>query len=411
MRVHAAAAAAVMVLALTAALTQGALLRRQPPSLSTDFYDICDQVRLLGAPCEHHTITTADGFELLAIRIPSTAPTTSYPVVLQHGLVDSAVTWVANAHAYQNLGTMLHADNSGRTYDVWMPNSRGNHYSMANKNYPTEDSRDTAYWQSIDMDLMAKYDLPAVIDYVLNATGRTTLTWVGHSQGTWQAFSAFSTVHPSYADKVDLFVALAPVAYVGHSTSLLLRIIADLDAGQIIEFLGFKEFLVNDWLLRQISKVCPDVGHLCQDALDLVFGHGNPANRNDTQYAQILRYDPGGTSVNNMLHWVQELKRDTYAMHDYGRATNEQKYHQATAPSYHLSQMTKPPTALFAGTSDALADPQDVEVLVSQVPPAAIVNATYVDGYNHMDFVWGLDAHTRVYPKIMQLIAQYKRGV
>jgi lysosomal acid lipase/cholesteryl ester hydrolase len=304
---------------------------------------------------------------------------------------------------------MLHAD-PAHSYDIWMPNSRGNHYSMANVRYPTAASRDTAYWQAIDMDGMAKYDLPAVVDYVLNATERSTLTWVGHSQGTWQAFSAFSTLHREYAAKVDLFVAMAPVAYVGHSTSLLLKVIADLDTAEIIKFLGFKEFLDNDWLVRQISKVCPDVGHLCQDALDLVFGHGNPSNRNDTQYQQILRYDPGGTSVNNMLHWSQELTRGTYEMHDYGRATNEQKYHQATPPAYRLDQMTGPPTAIFAGSNDALADPQDVEILLSQIPAATVVNTTYVAGYNHMDFVWGLDAHTRVYPSIIQLIAQHKRN-
>ncbi len=39
---------------------------------------------------------------------------------------------------------------------------------------------------------MAKYDLPANVDFVLQATGLSTVSYVGHSQGTTQAFAGFS---------------------------------------------------------------------------------------------------------------------------------------------------------------------------------------------------------------------------
>ena len=48
-----------------------------------------------------------------------------------------------------------------------------------------------AFWD-FSWDEMAKYDFPANINYVLGWTGRPTLTYVGHSQGTIQAFAALS---------------------------------------------------------------------------------------------------------------------------------------------------------------------------------------------------------------------------
>jgi len=51
-----------------------------------------------------------------------------------------------------------------------------------------------------------------MIDYELKTTGRKNLTWIGHSQGTSQMFAALSTNEDKYANKINLFVALAPIA-------------------------------------------------------------------------------------------------------------------------------------------------------------------------------------------------------
>ena len=54
-----------------------------------------------------------------------------------------------------------------------------------------------------------------MVNYILSVTGKTQLSYVGHSQGTTMGFAGFSTL-PDLADKVNLFVALAPVATVHH---------------------------------------------------------------------------------------------------------------------------------------------------------------------------------------------------
>ena len=40
-------------------------------------------------------------------------------------------------------------------------------------------------------DEMAKYDIPVVIDFILNKTKEEQLYYIGHSQGTLIGFSAF----------------------------------------------------------------------------------------------------------------------------------------------------------------------------------------------------------------------------
>ena len=39
---------------------------------------------------------------------------------------------------------------------------------------------------------MGAYDIPAMIDFILKNTGEKTLSYMGHSQGTSQMFSALS---------------------------------------------------------------------------------------------------------------------------------------------------------------------------------------------------------------------------
>lgn len=59
------------------------------------------------------------------------------------------------------------------------------------------------------MDQFAFHDIPDSIDYILATTSQLSLSYVGFSQGTAQAFATLS-IHPILNEKVDVFIALAP---------------------------------------------------------------------------------------------------------------------------------------------------------------------------------------------------------
>ena len=64
-------------------------------------------------------------------------------------------------------------------------------------------------------DEMAKYDLPATVDYILKTTNATQIYYVGHSQGTEIIFAELGR-NPDLASKIKHVFALAPVAEVGN---------------------------------------------------------------------------------------------------------------------------------------------------------------------------------------------------
>lgn len=104
-------------------------------------------------------------------------------------------------------------------YDVWMGNVRGNVYSRDHAPFVSD------FWD-FSFHEMGVYDLPAFIDFTLEQTGFDKLHYIGHSQGT-TSFWILGSEHPDYMEKIILMQALAPVAYLKHTTSPPIIALAD----------------------------------------------------------------------------------------------------------------------------------------------------------------------------------------
>ena len=175
--------------------------------LAIDFGELC---AIYGYEYEEHVVMTKDGYLLGLHRIPNgrgqpnprPGTSTGKPVVyLHHGLLMNSEVWLCATSAERSLPLVL----AEAGFDVWLGNNRGNKYS---KKHVTRHPTSIQFWD-FSIDDFAWHDIPDSINYVLEITKQKSLSYVGFSQGSAQAFAALS-IHPQLNQKVDVFVALAP---------------------------------------------------------------------------------------------------------------------------------------------------------------------------------------------------------
>jgi len=65
--------------------------------------------------------------------------------------------------------------------------------------------------------------------------------------------------------------------------------------------------------------------------------------------------------------------------------------------------------AVFTGGHDWLADPLDVADLLPKLQHTGkVIFHKNIDSYNHLDFLWGLNAATLVYKDILEIAEKIK---
>ena len=65
------------------------------------------------------------------------------------------------------------------------------------------------------------------------------------------------------------------------------------------------------------------------------------------------------------------------------------------------------PIAVWSAGQDLLADPQDVDLLLSKLPN--LIYHKEIPNYNHLDLIWAVDAPQEVYNEIVSLVAEDKK--
>lgn len=96
-----------------------------------------------------------------------------------------------------------------------MGNARGNYFSRKHVSLNPDARFNSTFWD-FSWDEIGNFDLPAMIDYVLEYTGRSRLHYIGFSQGT-TSFFVMGSLRPKYNEKIITMHALAPVAYMAHN--------------------------------------------------------------------------------------------------------------------------------------------------------------------------------------------------
>ncbi|XP_015984720.2 lipase member N isoform X2 [Rousettus aegyptiacus] len=339
--------------------------------------NISELITYNGYPSEEYEVTTQDGYILSVNRIPygrrDARSTGARPVVyMQHALFADNASWLVN-YPNGSLGFLL----ADAGYDVWMGNSRGTTWSRRHKTLSVTEEE---FW-AFSFDEMAKYDLPGIIDFIVNKTGQEKLYFIGHSLGTTIGFVAFSTM-PEVAQRIKMNFALGPVVSFKYPTGIFTSFFL-LPSSAIKNFFGTKGFLLENKARKPPSvKICDSkiLWMLCGEIMSLWAGF-DKKNMNMSRMDVYMSHAPTGSSVQNILH----IK-------------------QSRPPLYDLTAMTVP-TAMWVGGNDVLVTIQDVARILPQIR-----NLHYfklLPDWNHIDFIWGLDAAERVYSKIIDLMKSH----
>ncbi|KAG9440377.1 hypothetical protein H6P81_020542 [Aristolochia fimbriata] len=341
---------------------------------------LCAQaVRPFGYPCFEHTVETKDGYLLAVQHIPNSREDIQIgagpPVFLQHGLFQGGDAWFANSKE-ESLGFIL----ADKGFDVWIGNVRGTRWSHG---HTSLSQREKAFWDWSWEDL-AQYDLADMIYYVYSKTNSKVFL-VGHSQGTIMALAALT--QPEVVNMIEVAALLCPISYLGHISSPFVLRAVTLHLDQMLLAMGFHQLNFRSNMGVQILDSLCD-GHMdCSDLLASITGKNCCFNNSRVDY--YLQYEPHPSSLKNLVHLFQMIRKGTFAKYDYGLLGNLKQYGHFQPPAFDLSKIPKwLPLWMAYGGNDALADITDVEQTLKELQSEP--QLLYLEEYGHIDFILSL---------------------
>lgn len=342
-----------------------------------------------------------------------------FPVLLMHGLLQSSGAYCCNDD--ESLAFWL--CKSG--FDVWLGNNRCGFEPQ----HVLLDYSDPRMW-CWNIRQMGVFDLPALASRVLSETGFEKVGLICHSQGTTETFVALAKEQrPDLGEKLTVFCALAPAAYAGpligkmhfkfmrvmspaffrmafgiHAFIPFMMQMHDLLNPRLYGWLGYKVF----WFLFDWSDARWDRGL-----------------RN-----RMFQFAPVYVSAESMRWW---LGRECFAKHKCILATKEtakaeermdgadgadgghdnHAESQADSPSaddqsgataWYNEQV--PPFALWVCGNDDLVDGKRLlkRFEKGREPHVRVVHSKVIDGYEHLDVIWALDAEDQVFKEVREVL-------
>ncbi|GAB7359727.1 hypothetical protein MBLNU230_g6902t1 [Neophaeotheca triangularis] len=375
-----------------------------PIAQAQDFVELCE---LYGYYAEEHIVQTGDGYLLGLHRLgwkrgeeeqkvnagPGSGSIEKKVVYLHHGLMMNSEVWVCLTEKERCLPFEL----VEQGYDVWLGNNRGNKYSKKCLHHsPTS----TEFW-NFSMDQFAFHDIPDSIEYVLSTTHQPSLSYIGFSQGTAQAFATLS-IHPTLNDKVDVFVALAPaMAPPGLASGIVSSFVKSTPS---ILFLAFGRRAILGSATMWQAMLYPGIfSYFIDTSLRFLFGW---QTKNITAHQKLAAYPHlySFSSTKTVVHWFQIIRNRAFQMFDdevstpFAVSSSSKYYKVAKFPTRNI----KTPIVLIYGGSDSLVD---INIMLKELPKHTI--AKEIPKYEHLDLLWASDVDTLVFPHVLQALETY----
>ena len=331
-----------------------------------------------------------------------------YPVLLMHGLLQSAGAYCTNDD--DSLAFFL--CKSG--YDVWLGNNR----CGFDPRHTLLQYRDPRMW-AWNIRQMGVLDLPALISRVLLETGFEKLGLVCHSQGTTETFVALAKgQRPDLGDKISVFCALAPAVYAGPLIGkMYFKFMRVISPGMFRIFFGIHAFIP---LMMTMHRLLPGTlyGAMGYRVFAFLF------NWTDDRWERNLRdrmfqFAPVYVSSESMRWW---LGRECFANQKCIPATREEgkiedvEDEEDEQEEVHKEQRDQgrtawyderaPPFALWIAGSDDLVDGRRLlrRFERGREPHVRLVKAKVIEEYQHLDVIWAMDSIEKVGKEVRDVI-------
>jgi lysosomal acid lipase/cholesteryl ester hydrolase len=200
-------------------------------------------------------------------------------------------------------------------YDVWMGNVRGSKFSMKHRSLNPQ----TAEFWKFSFHEIGFYDLPAMINYILGITGKPSLIYVGHNQGTTALLVLLST-RPEYNAKIFHAHMLSPLAFMDYMHPLLTFGIEErLKTSQLAGSYNF--FSLIDFTTLIVNTYCGDRSwqtlNFCTDLWFMLFGRNlNQTEIDPRVLLDIPNFVSPTASTRQWNHFLQTGKSGKFQMYD-----------------------------------------------------------------------------------------------
>ncbi|XP_055904052.1 lipase 3 [Eupeodes corollae] len=362
--------------------------------------DAVKRIKRDGYPVEVHTVQTLDGYILKLHRVPYNGGERRPVVFLMTGIYASSDAWVLNGRE-NSLPYLL----SNNGYDVWIGNNRGNIYTKKNIKYSPNERE---FW-NFSWHEMGVYDLPAMVDYILDLTGQKTMHFAGVSQGA-TIFLVMNSMFPQYNEKFETAHLLAPVAFVDHTKGPL--------AGIFAGILGTRNFLsimlegvemvsTNKFVKRLLTMGClqDENPQMCASRIWPAVGYDS-MHLNRTLIPDIMANFPVGGSFKQIMHYLQSYNSGKFRQYDYGPKKNKMVYNQTNPPEYPLEKVTVP-TFIYFSVKDYIVSVRDIQRLVSHLPNVHALYQMPWEKWNHLDFICGHGVREYIFDKVVDIVNAY----
>lgn len=341
-------------------------------------------------PCDEGFAATADGWMLGMRRVrPANPDPSKLPVVLCHGLGLNGTFWtITDDHLPSQL--------AARGYEVFIVDMRGSGAShrvglpgKINRMLRQTPIREVG-GRNWNVDDEAKYDVPAILDYVRQETGRDRINWVGHSLGGMIMFPFLE--FSSEAPRIANFVDMGGVAMVVDTPDI--REMRNASKGLRVLSLGLSSGRLGRPMMYGRLPGLEKIDRF-------YYTSNNVDNRTVSRFYGYTLEDPGAGALKQL---------DPYLFSGH-MLSADKSIDYASA----LDRITTP-ILMVAGEGDIMADVPSTLLTFNGLGSAdkSVMRFGRLDGhladYGHCDLVWSRNAPSEVFPPLIDWLDARQPG-